>query len=123
MKISHFAFVEWFSLDLSIPACMPFRKISQDLKLAAVRLHKEDLLPQHSILDALSISCSTFYRILNLWETTGDVVKHPEIHDGPSVNSSFSLPVSVSESSRSDEDGLLSDASKAGSGASHEIEL
>jgi transposase len=55
---------------------MPFRKISRDLKLAAVRLHEEDLLPQHSILDALSISRSTFYRILNLWQTTGDVVKH-----------------------------------------------
>jgi hypothetical protein len=64
------------ALDLSIPACMLFRKISQDLKLAAVCLHEEDLLPQDSILDALSISCSTFYHILNLWETTDDVVKH-----------------------------------------------
>jgi len=55
---------------------MPFRKISRDLKLAAVRLHQHDLLPLDNILDCLQISESTFYRVLRLWNETGDVVWH-----------------------------------------------
>jgi len=55
---------------------MPYRKISRDLKLAAVRLYEQGLLPLSDILDCLQISRRTFYRVLELWHTTGDVVRH-----------------------------------------------
>ena len=55
---------------------MPFRKISCDLKLAAVRLYQGNHLPLDDILDCLKMSESTFYRVLSLWNTTGDVVWH-----------------------------------------------
>jgi len=55
---------------------MPFRKISRDLKLAAVRIYEHNLLPLHHILDCLQISESTFYCVLKLWNETGDVVRH-----------------------------------------------
>lgn len=53
---------------------MPFRKISRDLKLAAIRLYEQDLLPLVDILDCLRLSKRTFYRILDLWVRTGDVI-------------------------------------------------
>ena len=55
---------------------MGFRKISRDLKLAAMRIHDQGILPVGAIIDCLQISRRTFYRILNLWVTTGDVVCH-----------------------------------------------
>jgi len=55
---------------------MPFRKISRDLKLAAVCFHQHNLLPLDNILDCLQISESTFYCVLRLWNETGDVVRH-----------------------------------------------
>lgn len=55
---------------------MPYRKISRDVKLAAIRLHEQALLPLSDILDCLGMSRRTFYRILQLWRTTGDVVRH-----------------------------------------------
>ncbi|KAF8955220.1 hypothetical protein BDZ97DRAFT_1907773 [Flammula alnicola] len=55
---------------------MPFRKISRDLKLAAIRMYESEILVLPDILDCLQISKSTFYRILDLWNTTGDVVRH-----------------------------------------------
>ncbi|KAF8467535.1 hypothetical protein DFH94DRAFT_612065, partial [Russula ochroleuca] len=54
---------------------MPYRKISRDVKLAAIRLHERALLPLSDIIDCLKITCATFYRILHLWRTTGDVIK------------------------------------------------
>ena len=55
---------------------MPFRKISRDLKLAAIRLYQGNHLSLDDILDCLKMSESTFYRVLSLWNTTGDVVRH-----------------------------------------------
>lgn len=55
---------------------MPYCKISRDVKLAAMRLYERDLLDLPDILDCLRMSKSTFYRVLDLWVTTGDVVKH-----------------------------------------------
>jgi transposase len=55
---------------------MPFRKISRDLKLAAVRMHEQNILSVASIIECLQISRRTFYRVLDLWNTTGDVVQH-----------------------------------------------
>jgi transposase len=55
---------------------MPFRKISPDVKLAAIRLYERHLLPLQDILDCLGFSERTFYRILHLWWTTGDIVRH-----------------------------------------------
>jgi len=55
---------------------MPYRKISRDLKLAAIRLYERDLLPLEDILDCIGFSERTFERIRSLWNRTGDVVKH-----------------------------------------------
>ena len=54
---------------------MPYRKISRDVKLAAIRLYEGDFLELEDILDCLRLSRRTFYRILDLWRTTGDVVR------------------------------------------------
>ena len=43
--------------------------------MAAIRLYERDLLPLPDILDCLQFSKRTFYRILDLWRTTGNVVK------------------------------------------------
>ncbi|KAJ3523244.1 hypothetical protein NMY22_g11530 [Coprinellus aureogranulatus] len=55
---------------------MPYRPISKDLKLAAVRLHEGGHLSIDNIIDCLQISRSTFFRVLKLWRETGDVVAH-----------------------------------------------
>ena len=63
---------------------MPFHKISRDLKLAAVRLYEGNHLPLDNILDCLRMSKSTFYHVLSLWNTTGDIVRHIfSIHGRP----------------------------------------
>ncbi|KAG2353853.1 hypothetical protein BDR07DRAFT_1366657 [Suillus spraguei] len=55
---------------------MGFRKISRDVKLAAIRLHERDLLSLRNILDSCGFSERTWFRILKLWRETGDVVNH-----------------------------------------------
>lgn len=55
---------------------MPYRKISPDVKIAAVCLYERELLPLEDILDCCRFSRRTFFRILRLWRTTGDVVNH-----------------------------------------------
>jgi Homeodomain-like domain len=55
---------------------MPFRHVSRDIKLAAIRLYERDLLPLEDILDCVGFSQRTFDRIHALWVRTGDVVKH-----------------------------------------------
>jgi len=55
---------------------MVYRKISSDLKRAAMRMHDQHILSVGEILDCLQISRRTFYRVLGLWRTTGDVVHH-----------------------------------------------
>ena len=42
---------------------MPFRKISRDIKIAAMRLYDDNILPKASILDYLGISSRTFDRV------------------------------------------------------------
>ena len=53
---------------------MGFRKISHDVKIAAVRLYKCGLLDLEDILDCCGFSHRTWYRVLKLWRETGDVV-------------------------------------------------
>ncbi|KIM37116.1 hypothetical protein M413DRAFT_50580, partial [Hebeloma cylindrosporum] len=53
-----------------------YRKISRDVKLAAVKLYEQDLLPLSNILECVGFGKRTFYRILSLWNNTGDVVRH-----------------------------------------------
>lgn len=55
---------------------MPFRKISRDLKLAAVRLYEREVLPLYDILDIMGFSRRSFLRVMKLWRKTGDVVPH-----------------------------------------------
>ena len=54
---------------------MPYRKISWDLKLAAINLYERDLVSLDNILDCVGFSERTFYRILSLWRETGSVIK------------------------------------------------
>jgi transposase len=58
---------------------MPFCKISCDVKLAAIRLYKCELLGLPDILDCCGFSEQTWFRILKLWQETGDVV-NPQPH-------------------------------------------
>ncbi|KAG2343940.1 hypothetical protein BDR05DRAFT_883364 [Suillus weaverae] len=51
------------------------RKISPDLKLAAIRLHEWGILTTHEILECVGFSRHTFLRICKLYHETGDVVK------------------------------------------------
>ncbi|KIJ91870.1 hypothetical protein K443DRAFT_70464, partial [Laccaria amethystina LaAM-08-1] len=51
-----------------------FRKISQDVKISAIRLYERNLLPLRDILDCCGFSKRTWYRIMHLWNTTGDVL-------------------------------------------------
>ena len=53
---------------------MPYWKISKDIKIAAISLYEDDVLPKPAILDYLRISSQTFDRILTLWNATGEVV-------------------------------------------------
>ncbi|KAG2133386.1 hypothetical protein BD769DRAFT_1354128, partial [Suillus cothurnatus] len=50
--------------------------ISRDVKLAAVKLHEQNILSLEQILDCVGLSESTFWRMLKLWRETGDVVQH-----------------------------------------------
>ena len=58
------------------------RKISQDLKFAAIKLFDRGLLPLEDILDCVGFSRATFYRILKLWRETGDVVRRRRSYTG-----------------------------------------
>lgn len=51
------------------------RKISDDVKLAAIRLYENGALPLVDILDAVGFSQRTFFRTLRLWYDTGRVSK------------------------------------------------
>jgi transposase len=53
-----------------------YRKLSRDVKLAAIRLWEGDLLALPDILNCCDFSRATFYRIVNLWQETGDVVSN-----------------------------------------------
>ncbi|KAG2055022.1 hypothetical protein BDR06DRAFT_1046708 [Suillus hirtellus] len=51
------------------------RKISPDLKLAAVRLHERGILTAREILECVGFSRRTFLQICKLYRETGDIVK------------------------------------------------
>ena len=53
---------------------MGYHRISRDVKIAAIKLYRRDLISLNNILDCCGISESTFYRILKLWRGTGDVI-------------------------------------------------
>jgi transposase len=55
---------------------MPFRKISRDVKLTAVKLHEQNVLSLEQILDCVGFSEHTFWYMIKLWHETGDVVQH-----------------------------------------------
>ncbi|KAJ7274160.1 hypothetical protein C8J57DRAFT_1434818 [Mycena rebaudengoi] len=55
---------------------MGYRKISRDVKIAALNLYEAGQMELPDILKCCGFSERTFYRILYLWQTTGDVVKH-----------------------------------------------
>ncbi|KAJ7155273.1 hypothetical protein C8R46DRAFT_910685 [Mycena filopes] len=49
------------------------RKISRDVKIAALNLYERGHLPLKEILACVGFSRRTFFRVLKLWRTTGDV--------------------------------------------------
>lgn len=51
------------------------RKISPDLKLAAMKMYEKGLMDLDDILDCVGFKESTFYRVLRLYRDTGDVVR------------------------------------------------
>jgi len=51
------------------------RKISDDVKMAAIRLYENGALPLSDILEAVDFSRRTFFRTLRLWHETGCVSK------------------------------------------------
>ncbi|KAJ7120563.1 hypothetical protein C8R43DRAFT_1090895 [Mycena crocata] len=51
------------------------RHISRDVKIAAINLYELGHLSLKDILACVGFSRRTFYRILHLWRTTGDVVR------------------------------------------------
>lgn len=53
-----------------------FRKISRDVKIAALNLHENGILSLPDILASVGFSESTFFRVLRLWRETGDVISH-----------------------------------------------
>jgi transposase len=57
-----------------------YHKISRDVKLAAIRLWEGDLLALPDILNCCNFSRATFYRIIKLWQQTGDVVSKNTSH-------------------------------------------
>ena len=73
-EISKFRNLLFFS-RYNWTSLMPYRKISQDVKLAAIRLYEGNFLELEDILDCLRLSRRTFYHILHLWRTTGDVIQ------------------------------------------------
>jgi transposase len=51
------------------------RRISRDVKIAALNLYEQGHLSIKQILACVGFSRSTFFRVLHLWRTVGDVVR------------------------------------------------
>ncbi|KAJ7435679.1 hypothetical protein B0H11DRAFT_1713419, partial [Mycena galericulata] len=49
------------------------RRISRDVKIAALNLWEQGHLPLKVILSCVGFSRRTFFRLLKLWRTIGDV--------------------------------------------------
>jgi transposase len=58
------------------------RKISRDVKIAAVKLYECHLLDVDDILDCCNFSRRTWFQILKLWRETGDVVSEAQSISG-----------------------------------------
>jgi transposase len=54
---------------------MPFRKISRDIKIAAMHLYNDNVLPKAAILDYLGLSSRTFDHVHALWVAAGEVMR------------------------------------------------
>ena len=74
MFLSRFWASEYICLCSPLLPIMPYRKISRDLKLAAIRLYEGDILELSDILNCLRISWRPFFRIWKLWNETGYIV-------------------------------------------------
>jgi transposase len=55
---------------------MPFRKISRDVKIAAINLYDINIFTVEDLCHIVGFSQRTFWRIRRLWTDTGDVVTH-----------------------------------------------
>ena len=68
-------------------------RISPDIKLAAIHLYEHQLLPLRQILECVGFSQHTFFRILSLFNKTGEVAKprslalsHPRVFNHEDLN-------------------------------------
>ena len=59
---------------------MVFRAIHRDVKIAAIQLSEQQLLPLNDILLCCGFSWSTFFRILKLWQETGNVINEQVVY-------------------------------------------
>jgi hypothetical protein len=60
------------------------RKISRDVKIAAVKLYEHHILDVDGILESLdccNLSCRTWFRILKLWHETGELPIYTAMND------------------------------------------
>lgn len=58
------------------------RRISDDIKLAAMRLYEQDILGIEDILEVIGFSRATFFRVLKLWREGGSVAKPKSFRRG-----------------------------------------
>lgn len=61
---------------------MGYRFIHRQAKIAAIRLYERDLLEVEDILDICGFSRRTWFRILKLWNKSGDIVHKPTQRTG-----------------------------------------
>jgi transposase len=54
---------------------MPNRKIDRGLKIAAMRLYDRKILTVEEICEIVGFSVRTFWRVKNIWDETGDVIR------------------------------------------------
>ncbi|KAJ7605201.1 hypothetical protein FB45DRAFT_879735 [Roridomyces roridus] len=59
------------------------RRISRDVKIAAINLWEHGQLSLNDILACVGFSRATFFRVLRLWRETGDVERAPNHPGGP----------------------------------------
>lgn len=61
---------------------MPYRYISDDVKIAAIKLWQNGYMELSDILYVVGFSKATFYHVLDLYNRTGEVSKPPSITRG-----------------------------------------
>jgi hypothetical protein len=67
---------------MQLSVTMVYHTIHCDVKITAIQLAEQQLLPLNDILLCCGISQCTFYRIKKLWQETGNVIGDPQVQCG-----------------------------------------